>query len=158
MSTRIEKRFISTLLRRGQAATVAVKSYTACPCTASNFRGEYSEEWHRENPGETDCGGTGSIGSATTYNIKGTFFDIATLSTGDFLKDIILTQIGKDDKSRLGGVGFVNTDTEELISFADLTENSDVLTLNSQDYIFTKVIPLQSVQEVGEFVLLEPVE
>ena len=67
--------FCLDLMNHGAAASLVEVTGDTCPCFAFGHPGEYSAEWHRNNPDEDDCNGTGIISeSLTTTAIKAHFF------------------------------------------------------------------------------------
>ena len=144
-------RFRNWLLRTSLAGAGVLTEVTgsACPCMSYKNRNSYSEEWHRQNSGETDCNGTGLISTTTTtVNFKGIFCAPALVGRLMPTAKEFMEAIGEIQKDDMFLWGAVNSTTSAVVELAGQDEYYDYITYNSNKYIIRDVSDLPG--QVGQ--------
>ena len=137
-----QTRFLNWLARAplAESITITETSGTACPCMSSKNRTSYSEQWHRANPDDDDCNGTGLIDSTnTTTTVKAIIATPATMGTRIPGASHMLEAIGELAVTDLICWGFVNTSTNAQKSLSDPSDYTDKATYGGNDYFIRDV-------------------
>lgn len=148
-------RFLNWLKRTplAESGVLTEVTGTACPCMSYKNRSSYSEEWHRQNPTEDDCGGTGLIDTTTTTtNFKGIFSAPRLIGTSIPTSKEFLELIGEIQSSDMFLWGAVNSTTGAVVDLAGQNEYYDYITYDSNKYIIRDVSDLPG--QVGQVVHL----
>ncbi len=130
----------------------------SCPCL--EYRdGSYSREWHRLNPDELDCKGTGIIDGTPTETIcKGTFSPLVLNVGSGLLNKQQLEQIGEIQESDLALFGTVRVSDGAFLNLSTLNKSSDYILYDGTKYIVKNVFNFSTSDQVGQLVVLSQKE
>jgi len=144
-----QKRFFLWLIQNDLADTATLNIATGgsvCPCMTNWDSGVdmYSQQWHRDNPGASDCNNTGIIHATYTNTVIYAVFSppnlvSSSIPTGkEFLESI--GEITNDD---LILWGVCNSSAVE-VSLVDRTEYTAKITKETIDYTIKDVSVIAS--------------
>ena len=151
--------FCHSLLHFGQSITV--KQYsggTACGCMTyrDSAHPEYSREWHRNNPAQTNCNGTGKIGmTLTTTSAKAHIMPLQLAINSSMIKKELLENIGEIQKEDYVLIGTANATTGTFIDLRTLNESYDYIIYDSVNYLVRHVYEYATDAVIGQMVLLK---
>jgi len=129
-----QSRFLALVNRNGESVTLTVTTGTVCPCMSYKGRDSYSEEWHRLNPSEDDCGSTGLIDTTNTATtMKAILYFPQDIGNTPEAK-AFLESIGEIANTDLFALGNVKTSDLSFVDLRDYTEYDAKITYDSNNY------------------------
>ncbi|MBN2410843.1 hypothetical protein JXQ31_04060 [candidate division KSB1 bacterium] len=141
--------FCRDLLKHGASVSIVRETGgTICPCTTET--GEYSPEWHRNNPAEPDCGGLGRLNTLTT-TIPAKAFVFNYMLLKNFKR---LEPIGTIYHKDLMMIGTAKEDDATFIDLSDMDEKLDFVLYQSEKYKVRQTDQLASNDTVAQFFIL----
>ena len=148
--------FMLDCYRYGATATLSQVTGTTCGCQKSSGS---SREWHRQNPTEDDCNGTGQIDTTTTTTSVKAFFTNRLQSLMQFLNKYNKSEIGELDIADLFMFGTAKAADASFVSLVGLEESNtnreNKVIYDSQDYTIRLVYQIGFTEEVGQVALLK---
>jgi len=137
-----------------ETAVRTVITGDACGCIAGGRDSiTPSEQWHRLNPTEDACDGTGLTSPVSTdTNIKGVCLPVGVSQATIPFADEIKTEIGKIQKDDHIWWGTVNTADGSYIDLSTMEELRDYITYDSIKYI---VMVVKEVAGIGQVAYLQ---
>jgi len=120
----------------GSSATWRHVTGTSCPCLTSRGDGssQYSAEWHRLNPDEDDCGGTGLIDSESTDTGIIAVFSMELETLSNYLKDLIQSKIGNMKNNYCIMYPPIKSSDYSLVDLNSIDLDADTIIWNSKYY------------------------
>ena len=151
-----DTRLTHNLPKFGLSATFTYYTGTTCPCVAGGGYGDYSPQWHIDNPapGDEDCKGKKLIDTDT--NIESIYVsanDIRALVNTLSLSSEILDAIGILKNVHLAVLGCADADG----NYVDCTghdEHDSYWTINSVDYVTAREFPIYADVFLGYLFIL----
>lgn len=148
-----ETEFLKWVLLEGDTATYTAVTGDACPCMSWRGSG-YSPEWHRLNPEDDACNGTGLINTESTEtSIKGFFYK--TDIHYSFLTDDYKIPAGELKDADVILFGQCNASTGAFVDLATANVRADKITLDSVDYEIRKTLEPSITGRIGQMTALK---
>jgi len=141
--------FCRDLLTHGVSLSIVQETGgIVCPCTLTT--GEYSPEWHRNNPAEPDCEGLGRLNTETTTTpAKAFIFNYMLLKNFSRLEPI-----GTVTHKDLMMIGTARQADAEFIDLSGMNERRDYVLYQSKKYKVKQIDNLATGDTVAQFLIL----
>jgi len=144
--------FCRDLLKHGVSVTIVRETGgTDCPCIS--LTGEYSPEWHRNNPTEPDCGGLGRLNTVTT-TVPAKAFVFNYMLLKNFRR---LEPIGAVCHKDLMMIGTAREADAVFIDLSDMDAKRDFVLYQSKKYKVRQMDNLTTGDTVAQFLILRQI-
>lgn len=147
-------RLTENLAKSGLAATFTYYTGTTCPCVAGGGYGDYSPQWHVDNPSAEDCAGKKLINTSTTVkSIYVTANDIRNSASTAALSSEVLAAIGLLKKVDFVVIGCADSGGN-YVDCTGYDEHNSYWTIGTRTYVTKLEYPIFGNSDLGDMFIL----